>query len=307
MVIIKNSGNTDARDPALIYDDGYFYHTYSLDGRLFVTKAKSVRDLVKTEGVVVWTAPKGTEYSEQIWAPELHKIDGKCYIYVACSNGDNYTHRTYVLYNDSPNPQAPFKLKGKLADDTDKWSIDATVFKHNGELYTVWSGWEGDIDVCQNLYIAKMSDPFTISSKRYLLSTPTYEWEKRGATGLKDSPFVNEGPYPLIKNGTVHIVYSASGSWCNHYCLGIITLKGNDPLDMSAWVKHPEPVFKSNDKVNGPGHATFTLDTHEGDLIFYHAFDTDDKGGWNTCHASAQNFTFDGDFPVFGEPTNDED
>ncbi|MBQ8882534.1 MAG: glycoside hydrolase family 43 protein [Clostridia bacterium] len=307
MIIIKDSGRTDARDPAVIYYGGYFYHTYSASDGLYITKSATVKGIRTEKAVKVWTPPVGTEYSQQVWAPELHIIDGKCYIYVACSNGDNYTHRTYVLYNDSANPQDAYTLKGKLYDSTDKWSIDTTILQYGGKLYAVWSGWEGDIDICQNLYIAQMSDPFTICSERVLLSTPTYEWEKRGATGLKDSPFVNEGPYPLIKNGTVHIVYSASGSWCNHYCLGIITLKGEDPLDASAWVKHPKPVFSRNDKVNGPGHATFTLDTPEGDLIFYHAFDKDDKGGWNTCHASAQNFTFDGDFPVFGEPTNVED
>ena len=57
---------------------------------------------------------------------------------------------------------------------------DGTVLELNGELYFLWSGWEGDVNVAQNIYIAHMSDPCTIDSERVCLSTPTYSWEKRG-------------------------------------------------------------------------------------------------------------------------------
>ena len=306
MIIIKDSGSTTARDPDVIYYNGYYYHCFASFESIFVTKSKTIAGIRTEEPACVFTPEADKPYSKQLWAPELHVIDGKCYIYIACDDGVNANHRMYVLYNDSADPQAPYQMGGKIGDSTNKWAIDATVFKRNGKLYTVWSGWEGDVDVCQNLYIAEMSDPFTISSERVLISTPEYEWEKRGATGLINSPFINEGPYPLQKNGRFYIIYSGSGSWCNDYCLGLIELVGDDPMDASAWKKHPVPVFEKTDNVKGPGHATFTTDTPDGDYMYFHAFDEDCSKGWNSCSAFAQKFTWENDFPVFGKPEEKE-
>jgi GH43 family beta-xylosidase len=47
-------------------------------------------------------------------------------------------------------------MKGKLADATDKWAIDGSVFEHKGQLYLIWSGWEGDTNGTQSIYIARM-------------------------------------------------------------------------------------------------------------------------------------------------------
>lgn len=34
-------------------------------------------------------------------------------------------------------------LKGKVADTSDKWAIDASLFEVNGKHYLLWSGWKG--------------------------------------------------------------------------------------------------------------------------------------------------------------------
>lgn len=112
-------------------------------------------------------------------------MDGKCYIYVACNDGDNYNHRMYVLKNDSADPTKPYVIGGKIAAKIDKWAIDGTVFTYKGERYMVWSGREGDVNVCQNTYIAKMRDPFTFSTDRVLISEPDLDW--KGLTAMARS------------------------------------------------------------------------------------------------------------------------
>ena len=56
--------------------------------------------------------------------------------------------------------------------------IDPTVFQAtNGSLYCIWSGWPGAVNGLQNLYIAPMSNPWTISGPRVLIATPQLSWE----------------------------------------------------------------------------------------------------------------------------------
>ncbi len=108
----------------------------------------------------------GTEYSKELWAPEIHFLQGKWYIYFAADSGNNKDHRMYVLENDAADPlQGEFKFKGKLLTPEDKWSIDGSVFEHHSRLYFIWSGWEGDKNGQQNIYIAGMKDPWTIEGE----------------------------------------------------------------------------------------------------------------------------------------------
>jgi GH43 family beta-xylosidase len=195
---------------------------------------------------------------------------------VAADDGDNANHRMYVLEGTTQNPQDPFTFKGRIAAPTDRWAIDGTVLQMpDDRLYFLWSGWEGTENIAQHLYIAPMQDPLTINGDRVRISSPEFPWEQHG------HPLVNEGPQVLWNNDRLFIIYSASGSWGDDYCLGQLTWTGGDPLDQASWQKHPEPVFRRNDDVFGPGHASFVKspDGRE-DWIVYHAAKY--RGaGWN--------------------------
>ena len=256
-------------DPWIIEKDGVYYYCHTNDNGVAVRKFEWFSDAEKAESVTVYTAPTGTMYSAEYWAPELHYLDGNWYIYVAADDGDNFNHRMYVLKGTTQNPLDPFEMVGKITDPTDKWAIDGTVMNYEGKLYYIWSGWEGDENVAQNIYISKMKNPTELEGKRVLLSTPTEEWEKRGCTG--DLPVVNEGPVALVENGLVAIIYSASGSWCDDYCLCQLTFKGGDIMDKNNWVKESAPVLSKKEKAYGPGHCCFTKDTEGNLYLVYHA------------------------------------
>src|SRR4051812_31637661 len=135
-------------DPWVVKKDSMYYYTHTFGNRIaiFATKKMSLLNFVNP--VTVWTPPSSGPYSKDIWAPEIHQIGGKWYAYFAADDGDNKNHRMYVLENPSANPTAgTWTLKGKVSDPTDKWAIDGSVFDYNGQLYFIWSGWEGDVDI----------------------------------------------------------------------------------------------------------------------------------------------------------------
>jgi GH43 family beta-xylosidase len=141
-----------------------------------------------------------------------------------------------------------------------------------------------------------MKDPVTIEGKRSMISTPERDWE------LKGRPLINEGPTVLKHRDRVFIIYSASGSWANDYCLGQLTLTGDDPMAPRAWVKNPVPVFAGTSNVISPGHASFTRSPDGTEnWIVYHAARMRDAG-WDR-NTRIQLFTWDAQGnPVFGEP-----
>lgn len=285
-------------DPWVVRSGGYYYYCFSRNQKIWVARSEKLQDIGNVAPSEVWSAVPGTNYSAELWAPELHLINGKWYIYVAADNGDNNNHRMYVLEGSSVNPQDKFSLKGKLAAPVDKWAIDGTVLlTDDNKLYFIWSGWQGDKNVKQDLYIAPMSNPWTISGDRVRISTPELDWEKRGG-----DPLINEGPEVLKHNGKIYIIYSASGSWSDYYCLGQLTFSGSDILNKDSWTKKPVPVFQSTDSVISPGHASFVKSPDgKEDWIVYHTARKKGAGWDRVVRIQKFNWNTDGT-PDFGSP-----
>ncbi|MEM9830812.1 MAG: glycoside hydrolase family 43 protein [Bacteroidota bacterium] len=289
------------QDPWLMQDESYYYYCFSAKGAINVQKVGRLTDLRTADTVVVWTPPANSMYSKELWAPELHKINDSWYVYVAADDGKNKNHRMHVLASKGSTPESGFEYVGQLKDPDDKWAIDGTVLHHQGNMYFIWSGWEGNENVAQNLYIAPMESPTVISGKRVLLSSPEYEWEKRGSSD--ELPTINEGPQILEKNGQYHIIYSAAGSWSNDYCLGMLSLIGDDPLQASSWQKEDQPIFSGTECVISPGHCSFTT-IGQQDWIVYHVTGYP-NGGWDSRYVKMQPFYWVEDRPVFGKPAED--
>lgn len=285
-------------DPWVIHRDGAYHYCYSWAGGLWVHRDTRLDRALQFPGKKVWTPPSSGPTSRNLWAPELHFLAGKWYLYFAADDGANENHRMYVLEADTDDPTGSYTLRGKLAVEPDRWAIDGTVLEHRGALYFIWSGWEGKRNVRQDLYIARMASPTALTGPRARISTPEHDWEKQGR------PLINEGPTALVRAGRTFIVYSASGSWGDHYCLGLLELVGDDPLQATAWRKHPAPVFTGTPATISPGHASFTRspDGRE-DWIVYHAAHHA-GAGWKR-NTRIQPFTWHPDgTPNFGRPVD---
>jgi GH43 family beta-xylosidase len=262
-------------DPWVTSRDGVYYYMATTGVNLTIWKTRDITDLEHAEKKVVWWPPETGPYSHQIWAPELHFLAGKWYIYFAADAGSNETHRIWVLENSADDPlTGEWTMKGKLADQSDRWAIDATVFENNGEMYAAWSGWPNDMDGEQDIYIARLANPWTVEGTRSRLSAPRYPWERHGDLPGRHVD-VNEAPEFLIHDDDVFLVYSASGCWTNDYALGMLRASAKAELTKpSAWTKFVLPVFKGSPIAHafGPGHnGFFKSPDGKQDWIIYHA------------------------------------
>jgi GH43 family beta-xylosidase len=253
------------------HTDGRYYFTGSVPAydRIELIAAPTLRELSFAEPTVVWRKHDRGPMSWHIWAPELHHIDGRWYLYFAAGRAEAiWDIRIYVLENESPDPRTGiWQEKGQIETNWDSFSLDATTFAHRGVRYLVWAQKDPAIAGNTNLYIAAMENPWTIRGRQALLTRPEFDWETAGF-------LVNEGPAVLHRNGRLFLTYSAAAT-DERYCMGLLTAyEGSDLLDPASWTKAPRPVFESSatNRQFGPGHNSFTTTADgTGDVLIYHA------------------------------------
>jgi GH43 family beta-xylosidase len=248
-------------DPFVTVVDGRYWSVQSVGAgesaatRVTLRSADSLASLGDAEDRLIFAGGDEGSPCCEWWAPELHEIDGRWYVYVAADDGDNINHRTYVLEADAI--EGPYRFAGQLELPGDRWAIDATVFTAGSTRYVSWSGWPGKTNGQQNLYLAELATPTTVRGKAVVVSEPQLDWETRaGTVGV----LVNEGPAALVRDGKVFLTYSGSGCWTPDYAIGLLTADEDaDLLDPASWTKDPEPLFAASEAEEqyGTGHHSF--------------------------------------------------
>lgn len=300
------------QDPWIVRHDSSYYYVESDTVGITVYRSPTLTD-PKRNGVVVWRPPKEGWNRTNIWAPELHFLDGRWFIYYAAgSSGPPFVHQhAGVLESTSADPQdGSYIDRGILytgdsvaSGRANRWAIDLTVHTLGGRLYAVWSGWSDSATTDrtpQHLYMARMENPWTVATNRVKLSSPTETWEQAsGPDGLA----LEEGPEFLEHEGNVFVVYSTGESWLPTYKLGALRLRAplSDPMNPDSVVK-TGPVFAGTSTVFGVGHASFTTSPDGSEnWIVYHA-KVAPTAGWRR-DIRMQRFEWNADgSPNFGTP-----
>ncbi|MEU8821137.1 glycoside hydrolase family 43 protein [Actinoplanes sp. NPDC048796] len=249
-----------AADPSVIRVGATYIGVQSTGAGIAVRQGPSPEAVATAPARTVWS---DTRNLGEVWAPEIALDGGRYYIHF--SAGRAAAHRMYVI--SSASAATGYGAETQVALPDDKWAIDGSMFVFNGQRWFVWSGWAGDTNLEQNIYLAKMSSPYAATGPRYVVSQPRESWER-----VVGNPFINEAPEPIRDpDGRLHIVYSANGSWSDQYCLADLRLRaGGDPTYVWDWYKSNGCLFGSNRatmmpgwdptlSVDGPGHHTFVL------------------------------------------------
>jgi GH43 family beta-xylosidase len=290
-------------DPWLQYYNGFYYlATTTWNTTITMRKSRTLGGLANAPDTVIFnlTRPNG---AGTMWAPEFHLLNGpngpRWYLYyVAGQEPFNLgTQRIHVLESAGTDPMGPYTFKADMLDPTqdNTWELDPSILQLNGNLYLLGTFYNGS----QPNFIRPLSNPWTASGTRHILSTPTLSWETVGGA-------VNEGAEVIQHNGTTFIVFSASHCSTPDYKLGLLTYNGGDPLNSSSWVKSANPIFQRStaNSVFAPGHNGF-FKSPDGteDWIVYHANNSASGGCDMNRTTRAQKFTWNPDgTPNLGTP-----
>lgn len=310
MAEIPNPIVLQRADPYVIRYKGTYYFTgsYPAFDRIALRKASRLEDLQRAEEVVIWEKHETGPMSHLIWAPELHRIQNKWYIYFGAApndgqSDDTFNHRIFCLENEAEDPTTgTWVERGKVETGMDTFSLDATSFELNGSQYLVWGQQDLDIPGHSNLYIARMENPWTLDTTPVMLAKPEYDWE---CIRFK----VCEGPAVITHGDRIYITYSASGTG-PEYAMGMLTADLDaDLLDAASWSKSPNPVFTTNAEAHmyGPGHNSFTkAEDDVTDVMVYHVRNYTEIVGdplyEPNRQACAKTISWGAEGPIFGKP-----
>lgn len=305
--VFQNPLLADGADPWIIrHSDGFYYMSVTLGNRIALWKSRTMTGLAGTEPVVIWQPNPAELHANNLWAPELHHIDGRWYIYYTAGHSDE-SRRVCVLQLQGEDPlHDQWRFMGPI--NTEHAGLDGTIIQHQGELYFFYSGYGYFPDYGSAIYGARMSNPWTLTGENVLISAPTEAWEKQGGMAI------NEGPVFLQRNGRI-LIFSASATWSDDYCLGMTSIsEQSNLLDQAAWHKHDGPVFSKNPSqgVYAPGHNSFTTSPDgQEDWIVYHAYSYSEaemkrsEGSKRSLRIQRFGWTEEG-MPDFGAPLSTE-
>ncbi|GAA4928948.1 hypothetical protein GCM10023334_035560 [Nonomuraea thailandensis] len=288
-------GTPNSADPTLLFHNGFYYYVATTwSANVVMRRSPTIAGLYSApEQVVVQTG------GNTMWAPHLEMINNRWYLYYSIEQG-SLPRRTHVAESAGSDPMGPYTIRGVVnLMPNNGWAIDASVLKLNGNLYLTYSAFASD--GLQSLFIAPMSNPWTASAHGRRISAPTLAWERQNGA-------VNEGSFPLQRNGRTFLTYSASHCNGPNYKLGMLEYRGGDPLAASSWSKFANPIFQRNDAngVYGPGHHSFFTSPDGTEAwIAYHANSSSTQGCGTTRTTRVQKISWNADgTPNLGVPVS---
>lgn len=184
-------------------DKYYFTASYPAFGsvekgydRIILRESSTLLGLADTREKTVWRAHKKGIMARHIWAPEIHFIGGKWYIFFAAGeNPDIWNIRPYVLVCDGDPMRDEWKELGKMQASTgddvsfNSFSLDMTYFEHKSR--PILSGLKSSaIRLCLWLRLTRVS-PTGSSASPYSSLSPNTIGKRSTSASTKARAYLN--------------------------------------------------------------------------------------------------------------------
>lgn len=298
-------------DPEMVKYNGKFYFISTDEGgqgRIYIRESDTLEGIKNSSETLLLD---GNSYPSLfkacLWAPELHVIEGRLYVFFAGSMTDWSGVQSHVMRlkeGGDPKKTADWETPIRVLDkdgknlydaNTQGITLDMTYFEVGEQSYVCWAQRQRHpVDNGSWLYIATVNkkEPWKLTSDRVCICKPDYGWDN-------NNTFVVEGPFALQRDGKIYLTFSG-GATDHTYCVGVMTaMQGSNLLDAASWRKSNFPIFTSWSVPNqyGPGHNAYIYDDDGTVYNTYHA-----KWGHNaTRSASIRRVHFD----IDGDPVLD--
>ena len=187
------------------------------------------------EPVLAFRRPNDFWATYHFWAPEIHKIDNKYYM-VASFKNDNVCRASQMLESD--NILGPYTPKKKPFTPSNWECLDATLYKEDGILYTIFCHeWTQihDGEMCLAVLNKEMDglidEPITL----FKASEAKWTIDAEGPGNyVTDGPFIYK-----CKTGRLIMIWSSHSStgYAVGMCYSLNGIKG-------PWIQIDEPLFK---------------------------------------------------------------
>ena len=235
----RNDLEIDMGDPMMVYDEesGYFY-AYGTRGTTTFHCFRS-KTLSNWERIADCYVPESSAWSKSgLWAPDIHKINGKWYLYYTGEFFNNKTSNCQIGVAVADKPYGPFK---QVAGDDGTLRTTPFAFRESATKYctvldqhvfldddgSMYMYFSYDMKNCrrqdyagypvQEIWGVKMTSPtsWDLSTLTRLLSpglakitdkARTVEWETWSTSFSSDMECL-EGPYMIKKNGKYLLTY----------------------------------------------------------------------------------------------------
>ena len=227
------------RDPFVFTENGKFYLYGTTDAQTWTGKADGFKvyvsdDLENFDEKVIFENTDDFWAEEQFWAPEVHKYNGRYYLFAAFSKGDN-VRKCQILSSDYPT--GPFTPYGGVLFPNETSNLDATFFAENGKRYTVFCREWTDIkdgEMC----LAELDENLCVSGKiKTLFKASDANWVVEVEKGC----YVTDGPF-IRKNSSGQYVMLWSSHGRYGYAMGMAVA---DKID-GVWRHIAEPLISSD-------------------------------------------------------------
>lgn len=70
------------------HTDGFYYFMHTARDRIELTKSDSLSRIAEGRKKTIWAPEPGGRYSHNLWAPEIHHVQGKWYVYYTANDGE---------------------------------------------------------------------------------------------------------------------------------------------------------------------------------------------------------------------------
>lgn len=263
----RNKLADGAADPFVLEYKGIYY-LYATGGSRFIVRKS--KDLITWETVSepILSLSETTWANINGWAPEVYEYGGKFYFIYSAKSKDNI-YCIDIAVCDTPDghfkplSDTPFFAPGYSV-------IDASLlFDDDGRIYMYYSkdcstNIIDGIRFSQSYGVEVEKDFSGIIGEPVLISTPTYEWEKKSK-----NPLWNEGPVVFKENGVYYQLYSANFYRSEHYSVGYAT--SDSPLRLFDKIEDSRILTGNGKTVTGPGHCNIFRSPENREIyIAYH-------------------------------------